>query len=285
MSTYRTAIIADSTCDIPEALIDQYSIYIVPQIVIWGDQEYRDRVTLQPKDFYERLRTDPIHPTTAMATVNDFEQMYRQTIQNGASEILVLTVSGAMSGTYQNAIIAGEKVDLPVRVVNSRGPTMSLGWQVLAAARVREVGGDMSAIIAKTSEVRQTLTQFVGMDTIEYLQRGGRIGGAAKWVGAMLQIRPVISINHVTGLVEPSGMARTHTKMVEMLYQKFFEKMERGRKMHIAVLHGNAPDEAAQLADRIRGEYSPSELLINITGPVLGINTGPNALALCGYME
>jgi len=285
MSTYKTALIADSTCDIPEALVEQYSIYVVPQIVIWGDQEYRDRVTLQPKEFYERLQTDPIRPTTAMATVNDFEQMYRQTIQDGASEIMVLTVSGAMSGTFQNAIIAGEKVDVPVQVVDSRGPTMSLGWQVIAAARVREAGGDLAAMVAQTGEVRRTLAQFVGMDTLDYLQRGGRIGGAAKWVGSMLQIRPVISINHVTGLVEPAGMARTHSKMVEMLYGKFFEKMAPGRNMHIAVLHGNAPDEAAQLAERIQREYSPSELLINITGPVLGINTGPNALALCGYLE
>jgi DegV family protein with EDD domain len=197
----------------------------------------------------------------------------------------VLTVSSAMSGTYQTALQAAQLVEVPVHVLDAKGPTMSLGWQVLAAARVREAGGDTEAMIAGAAEVRQTLTQVVGMETIEYLQRGGRIGGAARWVGSMLHIRPVVSINHTSGLVEPCALARTHTRMVETLYQKFFEKMGRGRKMHVAVLHGNVLQEAEVLAERIRMEWRPEELLVNITGPVLGINTGPNALALCGYME
>jgi DegV family protein with EDD domain len=123
------------------------------------------------------------------------------------------------------------------------------------------------------------------MEAIEYLQRGGRIGGAAKWVGAMLHVRPVVSINHTSGLVEPCALARTHGKMVETLVQKFFEKMTCGGKLHVAVLHGNDLPEAEALAARVRAEWAPEELLINITGPVLGINTGPRALALCGYVE
>jgi DegV family protein with EDD domain len=285
MSANSIAIITDSTCDIPQALVDQYAIIVIPHFVIWGNQEYLDRVNLQPEEFYRRLETDPVRPTSAQATAQVFEGAYQKAIQNGAEEIVALTVSSAMSGAYQMALNAASQVNVPVHVIDSKGPTMSLGWQVLAAARMRAEGGNAQAIIAKTSQLRQTLTQIVGMDTMEYLQRGGRIGDAAKWIGSLLQIKPVVSINHQTGRVEPAGIARTYKSMVEMLYQKFFEKMDTSRPMHVAVLHGNAHSEAEALAGRIQGAFQPVELLINITGPVLGINTGPRALALCGYTE
>jgi DegV family protein with EDD domain len=123
------------------------------------------------------------------------------------------------------------------------------------------------------------------MESLEYLQRGGRLGGAVKWVGTQLRIKPLVAINHETGVVEPVSMTRTHKALLELLYTKFFEKLKGGKNLHIAVLHGNAPTEAEVLAQRIRQEYQPVELLVNITGPVLGINTGPGALALCGYAE
>jgi len=123
------------------------------------------------------------------------------------------------------------------------------------------------------------------MTSLEYLQRGGRIGGAVKWVGSLLSIKPLVAINHKTGLVEPVSIARTQKQLVEMLYRKFFKWLKRRNGLHIAVLHGNVAEQAEELAERIRTEYKPVELLINMTGPVLGINTGPGALALCGYAE
>jgi len=103
--------------------------------------------------------------------------------------------------------------------------------------------------------------------------------------GTLLKVKPVVTINHQTGRVEPAGLARTYKSMVNMLYKKFFNAIEGGKELHIAVLHGNALKEAQKLADKIREEFSPVELIINITGPVLGINAGPGALALCGYCE
>jgi fatty acid-binding protein DegV len=100
-----------------------------------------------------------------------------------------------------------------------------------------------------------------------------------------LQVKPLVSINHQTGRVEPVTLARTHTSVVEAMYTKFFKQLAGGKKLHIAVLHGNVQTEAEALAARIRAEFDPFELIVNITGPVLGINTGPGALALCGYAE
>lgn len=278
-------IITDSTCDIPEDLINQYKIEIVPQYIIWGDQQYKDRFEMSPLEFYQRLETDPTHPTTSQASELDFKSTFEEMNQRGFSELIVLTVSSAMSGTFQMAKNAAKLVSIPVSVVDSKGPTMTLGWQVLAAARAREMGADVKTIIEKIDQVRKRLVQFVAMDTLDYLQKGGRIGGAVKWVGGLLQVKPLVSINHESGLVEPVSLARTQKSLIENMYRKFFEKLDLSKKLHIAVLHGNALDKAEQLAARIKKEYHPTELIVNMTGPVLGVNTGPGALALCGYDE
>lgn len=278
-------IVTDSTCDIPENLIKQYGITIVPQYIIWGEDQYKDRVEMTPLEFYQRLETDRIRPTTSQASVSDFKKVYEDLKLKGITEIIVLTVSSAMSGTFQVAKNAAKLVDFPVTVVDSKGPTMTLGWQVLAAARANEMGNDVKTILEKIDQVRKRLVQFVAMDTLEYLQKGGRIGGAVKWVGGLLQVKPLVSINHESGLVEPVSLARTQKTLVENMYKKFFEKLDLTKKLHIAVLHGNALDKAEELAQRIQDEFNPVELILNITGPVLGINTGPGALALCGYYE
>jgi len=279
------AIIADSTCDIPDELITKNGIIVIPHYIIWGDEQFRDRIDLQPEGFYQRLEVDKQRPTTAQASVTDFLEGIQKAVGLGASEALILTVSSAMSGAYQMATAAAEKADIPVKVIDSKGPTMTLGWQTLTAARARDEGATMEEIISKVSQVRERLVQIVAMETLEYLQTGGRIGDAAKWVGTLLGVKPVVSINHQTGRVEPAGLARTHTSMVKMLYKKFFDALKKGKNLHIAVLHGNALEEAQKLAEKIMAEFDPVELIINMTGPVLGINTGPGALALCGFTE
>ncbi len=283
--SHPIALITDSTCDIPEHLIQQYDITVIPELVIWGDETLRDRVDITPEVFYQRLETDKRHPSTTLPSPADFEKVYRNAIEQGAQEIVVTTVSSAMSGTYQLAKQVGDGMSVPVHVIDSKGPTMSLGWQTLAAARAREAGEAVAGMIAAAERVRQTLVQIVCLDTLEYLHRGGRIGTATKFIGSLLDLKPLVQINHQTGLVEPSGRARTRKNSIEMLVEKFFEQLDHAKPMHIAVLHGNALAEAQNLAERIQRDYSPAELLINITGPVLGINTGPRALALCGYTD
>src|SRR5512136_945545 len=289
MSVYPIAIIADSTCDIPAELIERYHIDVIPQIIIWGDQELRDRVDIHPEEFYQRLSTSRQLPTTSQPSVKSFVEHYQAAQAEGATEIVVLTVSSAMSGTYQAAQQAAQLVEVPVHVIDAKGPTMSVGWQTLAAARAREAGADTAGIIAAADGVRQTVVQFVYLDTLEYLHKGGRIGNATRFIGALLDLKPLVEINHETGLVEGADRARTRRKGIEALYQRFFAKLDAAvaarRPLHIAVLHGGVPEDAALLAERIRQEYQPAELLINITGPVLGLHTGPRALALCGYPE
>ena len=272
-------IISDSTCDIPENLIQQYGITIIPHYIIWGNQQYRDRVDMQPLEFYERIATDPDYPSSSQASIADFKKKYEEVAAKGATEIITLTVSSAMSGAFHMASEAAKLVSVPVSVVDGKSPTMSLGWQVLAAARARDAGKKVDEIITMLDDLKKKMVQYVAMESLEYLQKSGRIGNAVKWVGSVLKIRPLVSINHKTGLVEPASLSRTHKGLVDLMYTKFFEHFKDKQKLHIAVMHGNTLNEAEEIAERIRQEFNPVELIINITGPVLGISTGPGAMA------
>ncbi len=276
-------IITDSTCDIPDSLLEQYGIIVIPTVVVWGDKQYRDRVDLTPEEFYQRFSLESERPTSSVPSMADFQAAYQQALERGADAIIVLTVSSAMSGVYQMAVNSAKLESVPVTVIDSKGPTMSLGWQVLAAARARDAGANVDDIVRCVEDVRSQLMQLVYMDSLEYLKRGGRIGQAVKWVGVALQVRPVVSINHQTGLVEPVGLARTRRSGVEMMFNRFTGFLHGKTNLHVAVLHGNALQDAKALAERVRVELNPAELLMQMTGPVLGINTGPGALALCGY--
>lgn len=285
MNDHPIALITDSTCDIPEELIQQYGITVLPHRIIWGSDQYLDRIDLQPEDFYRRLASDPQYPSTAQVTVQEFADAFQKAKERGALEIIIATVSSAMSGAYQSALSAAGLVDIPVHVVDAKGPTMSLGWQILAAARALDVGETVQSVLAKMEQVRKNLAQFVAMDSVEYLHKGGRIGNAKFLLSSVLNIKPLVYIDHESGLVESAGVARTHNRLVQMMMEKFFSLLDSKKPMRVAVLHGNIEEEAQELAEQIQAEFNPLELIVNITGPVLGVNTGPRALALCGYNE
>jgi DegV family protein with EDD domain len=279
------SILTDSTCDIPQELIEEYDIGVIPTLVIWGEETYQDRIEITPREFYQRLSEDPNHPTTTQPTPATFERYYRDAIQDGADQIILFTVSSALSGTYNVATQVASEIDHPIRVIDSKGPTMSLGWQVLAAARALQDGGDEEDILSAAADVRENLSQIVLLDTLEYLHKGGRIGSAAKFLGSLLNLKPLVRINHQDGVVEAAGRARTRKRGIEMLLDQFFEELDTSRPIRIAVLHGDAEEQAREIAQGIKEKYQPQELLFNITGPVLGVNTGPGAIALCGYSE
>jgi DegV family protein with EDD domain len=283
MNNNKIAIITDSTCDIPQNIISMYRIGVVSHYVIWDGHEYRDRIDLQPEEFYSMLKTQKTRPTTSQASEMDFLQAFKAAEEKGAVQIIALTVSGALSGAHQMALNAANAMRIPVNVVDSKGMSFSLGWQTIAAAKLAEAGEDTKAILRQVDEIRQSLVMIVGMNSLEYLKAGGRIGGAAIWLGAHLHVKPIVSINHLTGLVEPEGVSRTYNHMVDLVINKFKEKLSGHKPEHIALLHGNLPEEAVNLIKRIQDEFSSAELMVNIPGPALGVNSGPGAIALCGY--
>ena len=281
----RIALITDSTCDIPAEWVSQYDITVIPLTIVWGDEQYLDGVDLPAEEFYRRLLIDPQHPTTSQPAPSSFLAAYRQAAEKGAEEIIVITISSAMSGTIESARRAAEESPIPVHIMDGKTNSMGLGWQVIAAARVRENGGDVEAMLAAAVQARDHMVYYISLDTMEYLTRGGRIGAATKFLGSLLQIKPLIYVNPQTGTVGAGIPGRSRTNAIDGLFRQFFKYINTDAPMHITVLHNAALEEAQALAERVRNEFHPKELFISIVSPVLGVHTGPRAIALCGYAE
>ena len=188
--THKIALLTDSTCDIPQVFLDKYDIQVVPLTIIWGGEQFQDGVDLTAEDFYQRLDEDPSLPTTSQPTPQQMVQAYDEAKKKGADQVLIITISRAMSGTHESAKAAAEMVDIPVEVLDSKANSMSLGWQVLAAARARENGGDLQAMIDAADKARSTMVYIITLDTLEYLHKGGRIGGASHFIGNLLNLNP-----------------------------------------------------------------------------------------------
>ncbi len=279
------ALITDSTCDLPQNFLSQYNIEVVPLTIIWGEEQFRDGVDLSPEDFYQRLGKDPVIPTTSQPTPQEMVQAFESVKEKGADEIVILTISSAMSGTNESAKKAAELVDIPVHVQDSKANTMSLGWQVLAAARAREAGGDVQAMLSAAKKARGSMVLMISLDTLEYLHKGGRIGGASHFIGTLLNLKPQITVNHHSGEVEGGRRSRTRKKALIDLYADFISHIDSSKILRVAVLHNAALKEAEETANRIQEELQPEELILGIVSPVLGVHTGPGAVAICGYTE
>jgi len=279
------ALVTDSTCDIPMEWREKYDITVVPVTIIFNGTVYRDGVDMTAQQFYTRLSKEPQRPTTSQPTPEDFLNAFRTVKEKGAREILAIILSAAMSGTFTSARTAALQMDIPVHLVDSQNNSMGLGWQVIAAARVREAGGGLEEMKAAAKKVRDHMVYFVSLDTIDYLASGGRIADAARFINSILKIKPLVFVKPESGTVGASLPARSRKLAVEGLFREFFKRINVSKPMHITVLHNQAPEEAQQLADRITREFSPAELFISYASPVLGVHTGPLALALCGYSE
>lgn len=281
----KIALITDSTCDIPADWLQQFDIVKVPLTIIWNNETFLDGVDITPEEFYDRLAKDPQIPTTSQPTPQDFVDRYIEAEAKGYDQILVMTISSAMSGTYLSAKLAAENSPIPVQVVDSRSNSMGLGWQVINAARTRNAGAGIKEMIAAAEKIRSKIAYYISLDTIKYLDKGGRIGDAVKLLNSIIKIKPLILVNHTSGTVGASVPARSRSSAIEGLIKQFFKHVNTNFPLHITVLHNAADQEAEALADRIRKEYNPAELFVSIVSPILGVHTGPRAIALCGYSE
>jgi DegV family protein with EDD domain len=281
----RIALITDSTCDIPSEWVKEFDITVIPLNIIWDGKQYLDGVEMSPEAFYERLLVDPHRPTTSQPSPQTFLEAYQKAAEKGYEEALVFTISEAMSGTIISARQAAAESPIPVHVVNSKMNSMGLGWQVIAAARAQTAGGGLKEMLAAGEEVRSNLAYYISLDTMEYLSKGGRIGTATRFLSNVLQIKPLIYVNRETGTVAPSIPARSRSGAIEGLFKQFFKNINIDKPLHITILHNAAFEEAKVLAERVIQEYNPKEIFISIVSPVLGVHTGPRAIALCGYAE
>jgi DegV family protein with EDD domain len=270
-------IVTDSTSDVPPELAAELGITTVPLYVQFGGKSYRDRIDITEDEFYTRLQTDPVHPTTAQPSPQDFATAYDK-IAAGADGILSIHISEKMSGTMSSARQGAKmmKHPIPVEVVDSKFTSMPQGLIVVAAARLAKTGQDLQSLAAAARGLVDDIHLLVLFDTLKYIARGGRIGRAKALLGSILNVKPLLSIKD--GEFVPVGQVRSRAKGIERLFEL---AKEAGHNIaELAVIHSTTPDEAETLAKRIGEFLSPEAIHIARFGPVLGVHGGPGVLAV-----
>lgn len=265
----------------PADLVRQYRITVLPQILVWGDETFRDGENIQPNDFYRRLATAKIMPKSSQVSMVDFKDAYERLLGEGY-EILNILISSGLSGTIASALQAREAFppDAPIEIVDSRTTGMEMGLHILQAARRIEQG----ATLVEAKAAAETAQEYSGLIltpmTLEFLHRGGRIGGASRFLGTALNIKPILHVDG--GRVEPLERVRTRKRakrrIVEVIAGRVGDK-----PVHVVALHANTAAEAAEILQMSKDKLNVVESFIADVSPVIGTHVGPGTLAMA-YM-
>ena len=276
----KIALVTDSTTYMPPELVKKYNISVAPQVLIWGDQTYKDGVDIESGEFFTRLKTAKVMPTTSQVAVISFQEIFQDLVDKGY-EVLALLVSSRLSGTVQSAIQAKDLMSSArekVNVVDSQSVAMALGFQVLAVARALEDGASLKDAIALAEKSYQYTGVFFAVDTLEFLHRGGRIGGAQRFLGTMLNMKPILAIQD--GRVEGIERIRTKAKAQDRVLELTIEKVAGRTPVRIATLHANAAEDARALLTRAEQALRPVESIFTEVSPTVGTHAGPGTVGL-----
>lgn len=269
-------IVTDSLCDLTSDMAGKLGVTVVPLSVLFGHEAYLDRVTITPEQFYDRLIHGEVWPTTTQPSPADFTKVYEKVAEE-TNEILVITVSSKLSGTFQSATAATSMVKKKCRieVIDSLAVAMGMGLVIISAAEKAKQGtslDEMTAYVRKSLERSHFVAYF---DTLRYLARGGRIGKAQGLLGSVLSVKPILTTKE--GEMAPLTRVRSQAAGVEYLYNFVtgFHNIE-----SIAVEHTTQQENADQLAERFSKIVSKDHIYRSTVSPVLGVYGGPNALAV-----
>lgn len=279
MSTNATvAIVTDSTCDIDKALAQSRHITVVPLNVHFGEEVFADQVTISTDEFMEKMSVSAALPTTSQPSVGAFERAFRETAAaQHVKEIVCVTLSSKLSGTFQSASIAAQNLadEIHVEVVDSFSVSFGLGFQALRATDLAEQGLDAVKIAGMLrNEVGRYHIVFFA-DTLEHLRRGGRIGKAAQLVGTLLQLKPLLRIDE--GVIVPFERTRTRSKAIKAL-ETFVN--EAGAVDELAVMYNTTPDDAKALAEVLQPKTPNHPVTLTKVSPVIATHIGPGVLGV-----
>ena len=268
-------IVTDSLSDLTDDIIGNLDITIVPLTVLFGRETYIDRVTITTKEFYHRLITGNILPSTTQPTPQAFADVYNRLAEE-TDEILVITLSSKLSGTYQSATSAIEMMEKKCRVevIDSETVAMALGLVVLTAATAARDGMKLDELVNFVHQALPRTHFIVYFDTLKYLAKGGRIGKAQGMLGSMLSIKPILTIKE--GEMSPVTRVRSQAAGIEYLFNFItsFHQIDA-----LAVEHSTQPEIADRLVDRLSVSLPGKPIIRSIVSPVLGVHAGPNAIA------
>lgn len=274
----KVALVTDSTAYIPQDLVDQLHISVVPQVLIWGNETFRDGVDIQPDEFYTRLANAKIMPSTSQATPASFKEVFDQLLDDGY-QVLAVLLSEKLSGTISSACQARELLPgAPIEIVDSMTTAMAMGFHVLAAARAAADGADLARCKAIAEKARQHTGVIFAVDTLEFLHRGGRIGGGARLLGTALNLKPILEL--VDGRVEAVGRIRTRSKSLHKIVELVEQRIGGRQPVRLATLHAKAAEDAHKVLEEASEKCHPIEKIFAPVSPVVGTHAGPGTVGI-----
>ena len=279
----KIAIVTDSTSYLPSELVQKYNITVAPQVLIWDDKTYRDGIDIKSAEFFARLKTSKTMATTSQVSVADMQSIFQGLVERDY-EVLGMFISSKLSGTIQSATQAKalmENAGGKVTVVDTNSTAMAMGFQVLTVARAAQDGAGLKDCVALAEKARESTGVFFAVDTLEFLHRGGRIGGAQRFLGTLLNMKPILALQD--GKVEGLERIRTKTKAHEKVLEMVVENAKGKTPIRIATLHANAPEDAKVLLAKAEKELNPVESILAELSPVVANHTGPGTVGLA-YM-
>jgi DegV family protein with EDD domain len=276
----KVAVITDSTAYIPDALLKNYHITVTPQVLIWGEETFHDGVDILPNEFYKRLESAKVMPTTSQVPIVVMKDEFEKLLEQGY-EVLGIFLSAKLSGTMQSAIQALEmlpKAANKIAIVDSNSTAMAMGFHVLMAARAAESGCSLEECRKLAVQAQQHTGVFFVVDTLEFLRRGGRIGGAQALLGSALNIKPILELRD--GRIESIEKVRTKSKAIERMVELVTSNVASRTPVRLATLHANAEAEARAALDSAVLQLQPIETVFASVSPVIGAHAGPGTIGL-----
>jgi DegV family protein with EDD domain len=276
----KTAIVTDSTAYLPSEMLERYEINVIPLTIIWENETFLDGVDIQPDDFYKRLENARAMPTTSQVTVGAMQTLFTDLLEKG-NDVLGIFLSSKFSGTIESAMLARQALPQAaskIAIVDSLTTTMAMGWPVLTAARAAQAGESLLACQKITETARDQSGVLFVVETLEFLRRGGRIGGAQALLGTALNIKPVLEMQ--AGRIESVEKVRTKRKALERLLDLVVERIGERKPVRLASVHANAQGEALELLESAQARLNPIETLCCPLSPVIGTHAGPGTVAL-----
>jgi DegV family protein with EDD domain len=279
----KTAILTDSTANLPMEWVEQYNVRVIPLKIHWGGETYLDGIDLTPNEFYMRLAHAKSLPTTSQPSIQDFLQAF-ESLADQADGIVVPLISSGISGTVASAQAAARQfTQVPVEVIDTHITSMGQVLILLAAARAAEQGKSLQEVRCAADEVVRCLRLFFAVDTLEYLHRGGRIGGASRYLGTALAIKPILFFNS-EGKIDALERVRTKSKSWQRLIE-LAEEQANGRPVHVGIVHANAPGAAQKFRDEVEQRLNCKEIFTVEFSPAIGVHVGPGTIGIALYAE
>ncbi len=279
----KVGIVTDSTCDLEPTELASLGVTMVPLTVHFPDANYRDWVELTPDVFYPKLAASPQLPTTSQPSPADFASAYQDLAGSGVDDIVVITLSSALSGTFESAMLAAKDAPVKVRVVDGKRASQATALIVKAAVDARDAGLDGAAVEARALEVAKATRLFFLLDTLDNLVKGGRAGKATGLAASLLNIKPVLEVN-ADGIIEPFKKVRGRSQAVAALAEHVAKDSRENGRMRLAILHAAIAEEAEELEAALREAGADIEIDSHgVIGAVIGVYTGPGAVGVAYY--